>query len=189
MAEFPFGELVGSHLHKLQAARLIGPLLASIKGGPDAAIADFIDAIEAMEGLARQDNLAKQRGFYADCRDGVIWNPSQIKRDEARTMMARVQDIIEASSPLTDPGFLRFMAAPSADAKTEIEGFMSRLFASARDDDLDGALGVVAELYSRMDGIGEVFERDARRMALTRSQGNRTQPRKLPRAQRTGKAG
>ncbi len=152
-------------------------------------MADFIDAIEVMEDLARADNLAKQRGIYADCQDRMIWNPSQIKRDEARTMVARVRDIIDGSAPLTDPGFLRFIAGPPDDAKTEIEGFMSHLLASARNDDLDGAMGAVTELHSRMDGIGEAFEQDVRRMALARSQGIRTQPRKLPRAQRTGKAG
>lgn len=187
-AEFPFGELVGSHLYKLQAARLIAPLLALIKGGPDAAVAGFIEAIDAMEDLARQDNLAKQRGIYADCADGIIWNPSQVKRDEARNMVAKVRDVLDRSAPMTDPDFLRFAVAPPAEDKAEIDGFVSRIMACAQEDDPEAALAVLADLYSRMPGIGEMFEQDARRMALARAQGSRTQARKLPRAQRTGKS-
>jgi AbiV family abortive infection protein len=188
-AEFPFGELVGSHLYKLQAARMIAPLLAFLKGGPDAAVASFTEAIDAMESLARRDNLAKQRGLYADCADGIIWDPSQIKRDEARAMVAGVRDLLDRIGPLTDPGFLRFVAAPPDDAKAELDDFLGRFITRAREDDLAGAMSVLAEMHALMPGVGEMFEQDARRMAIARAQGTRTQTRKLPKSKRQGKSG
>jgi AbiV family abortive infection protein len=187
-AEYPFGELVGSHLYKLQAARMIAPWLAFIKSG-QAAVAGFMEAVEAMEGLAREDNLAKQRGFYADCTDGIIWDPSQVTRDEAKDMVAKVRDLLDRSAPLADPDFIRFMAAPPADAKAEMDEFLSRLFACLREDDPEGALAVLTSLYEGMPGIGEIFEQDARRMALASARPARAQPRKMPRAQRQGKPG
>lgn len=100
-AVFPFGELVGSHRYKLQAARMIAPFLAFIRGGVDAAVAAFTEAVDAMADLARRDDLAKQHGFYADCADGIIWNPSHVRRDEARAMVAKVRNVLDRSAPLS----------------------------------------------------------------------------------------
>jgi AbiV family abortive infection protein len=184
-AAFPFGELVSSHLYKLQAARMIAPMLAFIMGGPDAAMTGFMEAIEALDDLAREDNRAKQRGIYADFQEGMIWDPARVKRGQARDMVAKVRDLLDRSAPLAEPGFLRFMADPPADARGELDDFLSRFIACARDDDFAGAMSVLAELHALMPGIGEMFVQDARRMALARAQPARSQPRKLTRAQRT----
>jgi AbiV family abortive infection protein len=182
-AKFPFGELVASHRYKLYAARMIAPLLAFMKDGPQAAVASFIEAIDTMEDLAREDNLAKQRGIYADFADGVIWNPTQIRRDEARAMVAGVGDLLDRSAPIAEPGFLRFVATPPDDLRAEADTLMRRFIACAQADDLDGAVAVIGELDDEMDGLGEMFEQDARRLAAARRR-VRSQPRKFPRAQR-----
>lgn len=188
-AMFPYGELVGSHRYKLQAARTIAPFLVFIRGGVDAAVAAFTEAIDAMADLARRDDLAKQHGFYADRADGIIWNPSQIRRDEAMAIVAKVRDVLDRSAPLMDPGFIRFMAAMLADGDPELDAFVSRIMACAREDDVDGVLAAVADLYEQMPGIGEFYEQDVRRMALERACPARTRPRKLPRAERARKTG
>ncbi len=186
-AEFPFGKLVSSHRDKLQAARMIAPWLTFITRGPDAAAAGLIEAIDAMEDRAREDDLAKQRGFYVDSADGAIWSPSQVKRDEARRIVATVRDVLDRSAPLMEPDFLRFIAAPPDDARAELDGFLSRFIACMQDDDAEAGFAVLAEFYSQMPGVGEMYEQHVRRIAVARSRPARTQPQKLPKAKRTGK--
>jgi hypothetical protein len=167
---------------------MIAPLLAFLTGGPEA-MGSFIDAIDAMEDLAREDNLAKQRGIYADCSDGIIWDPAQIKRDEARNTVARVRDLLDRSGPLTDPGFLQFLAAPPEDAKPEINELVSRFTTRWQEGGPEAGLAVIADLRSKADGFAEAFERDARRMAHTRTHPPRAQPQKVPKSKRQRKPG
>jgi AbiV family abortive infection protein len=187
-AEFPFGKMVASHREKLQAARTIAPWLAFITRGPDAAGAGLIEALDAMEDQAREDDLAKQRGFYVDCAGAAIWSPSQVKRDEARRMVATVRDVLDRAAPLMEPDFLRFIAAPPDDARAELDGFLSRFIPCVQADDAEAALAVLADMHTRMPGIGELYEQDVRRMSLARARPTRMQPPKLTRAQRSTQA-
>jgi len=65
--DFPFGELVGGHLWKLQAAHGMAGILAYIRGG-DGAPASLLEVMDVLDSLAREENRAKQRGLYADAR-------------------------------------------------------------------------------------------------------------------------
>ena len=72
-------------------------------------------------------------------------------------MVARVRDIIDGSAPLTDPGFLRFMAGPPDDAKIETEGFMSRLSPARKTTTWMVPWVRSPNCAHAMDGIGEAY--------------------------------
>lgn len=145
-AVIPFGELMGRHSNKLQAARMIMPMLALVKGEPDSGAEAFAAVIAPMEDVAQQDNLAKQRGIYVDYDDGAIWNPSQVGCDEARDIVARVRDLLDQSAPLAEPDFLRFALAPLDDARAEMDALVGRFIDRALDDDSAGVMDMLAEL-------------------------------------------
>ena len=38
---------------------------------------------------------AKLHGFYADVRDGLVWDPVSVRKDEARQMIASVRRVLD----------------------------------------------------------------------------------------------
>jgi len=62
---------------------------------------------------------------------------------------------------MTDPDFLRFMAAPPDEAEADVDAFMKRVIATAEQDDFPAALAEMAALYVRMPGIGQMFKQYA----------------------------
>jgi AbiV family abortive infection protein len=181
--QLPFDDMIRSHLDKLQAARSLAALLRFIESNASA-VAAYIEAIEAMEGLAREDNLAKQRGFYVDCQDGVIWSPSGISRDEARRMVAT----LDRGAPLIETDFISFMTRLQDDERSDLDIYFADFFRALDESEPEAAVTAVASYLSRLEGLPEMLEQDARRLALERSRQSRTQVRERSRAQRRGKS-
>jgi len=83
--EWPYGDLITTHVDKLMAAHVMAHMLASATSGRDM-ITDLADVGENLEELAREHNQAKQRGLYADLLDDTVWEPASVTPDEARRM-------------------------------------------------------------------------------------------------------
>lgn len=97
--EFPFGDLERNHHAKLSAARSVHVLLASVRGG-EGAPHDVAEALAELDALAREDNQAKQRGLYTDYANGIIRRPGDITAEQARAMVAIVEDVLDNAGPL-----------------------------------------------------------------------------------------
>ena len=83
--EWPYGDLITTHVDKLMAAHVMAHMLASATSGRDM-ITDLADVGENLEELAREHNQAKQRGLYADLLDDTVREPASVTPDEARRM-------------------------------------------------------------------------------------------------------
>jgi AbiV family abortive infection protein len=186
--EFPFGDLDWDHTWKLGAAHGMAFMLSFIRGGEDAPESIFQDG-NVIEALARKHNQAKQRGIYADLTDGVVWEPAQITRDEARGMVAAVRDLLDYGGPLADPEFIAWLAAMPAEDKPLVDAFWVRLLSgweqAGYDGMADAVKGFIEEIAS-VDELREMLQEDGRRLAIDRAP-KRAQPRRPPpRSQRRG---
>jgi AbiV family abortive infection protein len=97
--EFPFGDLERNHQVKLSAARSVRALLTVVRGDQGAP-RNVAEALADLGTLAREDNQAKQRGLYTDYIDGTIRRPSDITEEQARAMVAAVEDVLDNAGPL-----------------------------------------------------------------------------------------
>ena len=181
--EFPFGDLDWDHTWKLGAAHGMAFMLAFIRGDEDAPDSILQDG-NVIEALAREHNRAKQRGIYADVRDGVVWDPASITREEARAMVVGVRDLLDYGGALADPEFIAWLAAMPAEDRPVVDAFWVKVLAGWEQAGYDGMAtafqGFINEIGS-MDEMRQFFEEDARRLAIGRTPGpRRTQPRRPP---------
>jgi AbiV family abortive infection protein len=181
--EFPFGDLDWDHTWKLGAAHGMAFMLAFIRGGEDAPESIVQDA-GVLQALAREHNEAKQRGIYADLRDGVVWDPASITREEAKTMVAAVRDLLDYSGLLADPEFITWLANMPEDVKPERDAFWDKLRKGWEQDSYAGmarALQGYMEELGAIEGLREMWADDVRRVAMTAVPGpRRSQPRRPP---------
>jgi AbiV family abortive infection protein len=162
--EFPFGAIMTGHLPKLQAAHGLTRMLAYIRGG-EGAPASILVAVGALEVLAQDDNRAKQRGLYADFTDGVVWNPSQVTEDEARSMAVVVRDVLDRAGPLASPEFIAWLAHTPDNAGPERDALLGRVIAAVGKGGAQAIVEALQEEYSKMDGLAEMLAEDERRVA------------------------
>jgi AbiV family abortive infection protein len=99
--QFPFGDLEWNHQWKLGAARSMRKLLAIVRSGDDLS-PNAAEALADLDALAREDNAAKQRGLYTDYADGALRSPADITEEQARAMVAVVEDVLDNAGPLID---------------------------------------------------------------------------------------
>jgi AbiV family abortive infection protein len=182
-AEFPFGDLDWDHTWKLGAAHGMVFMLAFLRGGDNAPESILQDG-HVLDALARQHNQAKQRGIYADIRDGEVWDPANITRKEAKAMVAAVRDLLDCSGPLADPEFITWLASIPEDVKPERDAFWGKLLSGWELGGYDGMAaafqGFINEIGS-MEDLRQVFQEDARRLATgSQAQPKRIQPRRPP---------
>lgn len=163
--EFPFGDLDWDHKWKLGTAHGIADMLAFIKGG-EGAPANVIQAADELEELARTEHDAKKRGFYADYRDGVIWRPSQITERQARRMVADVRDVLYHGGPLLDPEFLSWIANLPEDVRPMRDEFWDHVTEAFREGGYRAMSLVFQAELSKLEGLAEMLEEDAHRIAL-----------------------
>ena len=102
-------------------------------------------------------------------------------------MVAKVRDVLDRSTPLLAPGFVRFLANPPAEAKAELDAFTARFAEALGATGPESALEDLANMYLESTGLPATLERDALRIAGARARPLRTQSKKLPRAKRTGR--
>lgn len=170
--DFPFGELVGGHLWKLQAAHGMAGLLAYIRGG-DGAPTSILQTAEVLDSLAREDNRAKQRGFYADCEDNVIWSPSQVTRDEAKTIVTAVHELLDRGGPLIQPEFIAWLADLPDDVRPLVTALWEQMLGGWETGGYEGVAEALQEEFAKMDGLAQILEEDAKRLALDRARADR----------------
>jgi AbiV family abortive infection protein len=99
--EFPWRALGWDHLGKLHAARSLHAFLVLLRGGTNAP-PSMAEAWAGLEALARDDNAAKQDGLYTDYADGHVRSPAGITEEQARAMVAVVEDVLDNAGPLID---------------------------------------------------------------------------------------
>ncbi len=162
-----FGGKSTGHLEKLQAARMMAGLLDFVKGRPRAAAA-YLDALEALEELARQDNLAKQRGLYADFKDGIVSSPSQITQSMARDMVSVVRDVLVRGAPFAEAGFISWVADLPEEIRLEVDTMFRTLADTQGQEGPEAAVAFMQVEFSKLDGFIEMLEAEAQRLALTR---------------------
>jgi len=179
--EFPFGDLDWDHKWKLGSARGVADMLAFIKGG-EGAPANVVRAAEELEELARADNEAKKRGFYADYRDGVIWRPSQMTERQARRMVADVRDVLYNSGPLLDPDFISWIANLPDDVGLIRDEFWDHMTEAFRQGGYRAISQTLQAEFSKLEGLAQMLEEDAHRIAL-----NNATPAPESMAARTGR--
>ena len=80
------------HSEKLERARSVWVLAEDHFDGTGKMTFDEIFA--KAKDLAKNDNVAKQRGFYADLEDGAVKGPSEISEEEAAEMIEMVESLI-----------------------------------------------------------------------------------------------
>jgi AbiV family abortive infection protein len=186
--EFPFGDLDWDHTWKLGAAHGMAFRLACIRGGDSAPDSIFQDA-RVLEALAREHNQAKQRGMYADLRDGAVWDPARITREEAKRMVAAVRDLLDYGGPLADPEFIIWLANMPEEVKPERDRFLERIRDGWEQGSYEGMAaafqGFISEIGS-MEELREFLQEDVRRLAISnQARPARTQPRRpAPRKRR-----
>lgn len=186
-AEFPFRELITDHENKLLAAFAMARMLQRMRAGQSITAGVLTDS--DLPQLARQHNQAKLRGFYADIRDSVVWDPISIGKDEARRMIASVRRVLDEGGILADPEFISFLVSTPADFRSAMDGYFGILLAGAE----HGPEKTAAELQASMDQLGAtpdelrqmILDDDIRRAAAAKAAPpERVQPRRLSRARR-----
>jgi hypothetical protein len=182
--EWPYGELIATHADKLLAANVMAHMFADASSGRDM-ITGLAEFSENFERLAREHNQAKQRGFYADLVDGVIWEPTGVKQQAARDMVNSVRSLFQNGGPLADPGFIAWLASQDPDVMEMRDMVWGVVVAGLKQG---GPEGMLASLRNLMDEIGatEGFPEMIREQAAIGAAGSpkRVQPRRLPRRQR-----
>jgi hypothetical protein len=181
--DFPFGELIGGHTWKLQAAHGMALMLAFLRGG-DGAPDRAVPATGVLEVLARKHNKAKQRGLYTDIDGDGIWDPARITREQAKGMTAAVRAILDTGGFLADPEFITWLAAMPEDVKPEVDAFWTKLLQGWEAGGYDGMADAIQEAMTEagaIDGMGEMLrEQDARLAISGAPKPPRTQPRRPP---------
>ena len=99
--EFPFSDLEWDHRWKLGAAHSMRALLAFVRGSGGPSV-NAAEALADLDALAREDNMAKQCGLYTDYADGAVRSPADITEEQARAMVAVVEDVLDNAGPLID---------------------------------------------------------------------------------------
>jgi AbiV family abortive infection protein len=82
----------GSHAAKITRARSVLGLIEDQLDGSGQLPNDEI--LARAKDLAKDDNAAKQRGFYVDLEDGVVKDPGGIVPDEATAMIEMAETVI-----------------------------------------------------------------------------------------------
>lgn len=98
---FSSGDLERDHHWKLGAARSLRALLAFVRGAKDVPLT-VAEALADLDALTREDNVAKQHGLYTDYADGALRSPADITEEQARAMVAAVEDVLDNAGPLVD---------------------------------------------------------------------------------------
>jgi AbiV family abortive infection protein len=80
------------HAEKLEKARSVWKLIEDHFDG--AGKTPMEEIIAQAKVLAKNDNVAKQRGFYVDLEAGVVKDPSSIGSEEATEMIEMVEGLI-----------------------------------------------------------------------------------------------
>jgi len=188
--EFPFGDLDWDHRWKLGAAHGMAAMLAFIRADSNAPPA-IMRAADELEALARQDNEAKKRGFYADCADGVVWDPAGVSKSDAARTVAAVSDVLDHGGVLADPKFITWLAAMPEELKPERDAFWDRLLSGWEQNGNDGIASAFMEFVGEIGSVEEMrqmFQDDARRLAISGPpKPRRVQPRKPPPRSRRSK--
>jgi AbiV family abortive infection protein len=153
--EFPIADLKWDHVGKLSAAHSLHAFLAFVRGDAGAP-PSMAEAVADLDALSRRDNTAKQGGLYADYANGAVCSPADISEEQARAMVAVVEDVLDNAGSLIDlvtamwardnvpPSVLSFLrqAADAVEAgddamkmfiEGEVQG-MARLAGMLRDD-------------------------------------------------------
>ena len=186
-AEFPFRELISDHENKLLAAFSMARMFQRMRAGQSITAGFLADS--DLPRLAREHHQAKLRGFYADVRDGVVWDPVGIRKDEARQMIASVRRVLDEGDIFADPEFISFLASSPADFRSVMDGYFGILLAGAE----HGPEKTAADLQAWMDQLGAtpdeirqvMLDGDTRRAAAGRAAPpERVQPRRRSRAHR-----
>ena len=140
--------------------------------------------------LAREHDKAKQRGFYADLLDdGTVRDPAQVSRDEATQMVRTVRDLLDHGAPLADPGFIAWLAEEPEDedlARYRAE-FWDAFTAGARRGTAAGMAEAIEGFLDQAgvtEGLREMLQAQEAARTAAPPRVTRTQPRRLPRAQR-----
>jgi AbiV family abortive infection protein len=185
-AEFPFRELITDHENKLLAAFAMARMFQRMRAGQSIAVGFLSD--EDLPRLAREHHQIKLRGFYADVRDGMVWDPVSIGKNEARQMIASVRRLDEGNI-VADPDFISFLISSPEDLRSAMDGYFGILLAGVD----HSPEKTVADLQAWMDQLGAtpdelrqmMLDSDASRAAAARAAPpNRVQPRRRSRARR-----
>ncbi len=185
--EWPYGDLITTHVDKLMAAHVMAQMLASATSGRDI-ITDLADVGENLDELAREHNQAKQRGLYADVLDDTVWEPASVTADEATRMVVTVRGLLDHGGQLADPEFVAWLASQTQEVLEVKDMVWGRFFAGLQQG---GPEGMFASLRSLLDetgaaeGFPQMIREQARRTAITKVAGSHwVQPRRLPRRRR-----
>lgn len=183
-AEFPFRELITDHENKVLAAIAMARMFQRMRVGQSITAGILTDS--DLPRLAREHHQAKLRGFYADVRSGVVWDPVGVGKDEARRMIASVCRVLDEGDILVDPEFISFLVSNPADFHSAMNGYFGILLAGVE----QAPEKTAAELRAWMDQLGAtpdelrqmMHDGDTRRAAAARAAPpERVQPRRLPR--------
>jgi AbiV family abortive infection protein len=185
--EWPYGDLINTHVDKLMAAHAMAHMFASASSGRDM-ITSLSDIAENLDKLARKHNQAKQRGLYTDLIDDTIWEPSSVTQDEASRMVLTVRKLLDHGGFLVDPEFIAWLTSQTQDVLEIKDLVWGRFFAGLQQG---GPEGMFASLRSLMyetgaaEGFPLMIQEQAQRAAIAGGERpKRIQPRRLPRRRR-----
>ncbi len=182
--EWPYGDLIATHVDKLMAAHGMAHMLASASRGRDV-ITSLAEIGEDLERLARDHNLAKQRGLYADLVDGAVVEPASVTMDEARRLVGTVRNLLGHGAILFDREFITWLASQDPDVLEAKQMFWGAFAAGVQDSTAEGMFASLRNLYDET-GATEGFPQMIREQAGIAGPGNpkRVQPRRRPRSRR-----
>ena len=94
-------------------------------------------------------------------------------RDEARGMVAAVRDLLDRGAPLVDPEYIGWLASMPDDVRPLADAFWEHLIAGWQQGGYEGMASAMQEEFAKMDGLAQMLEEDAKRLALDRARADR----------------
>jgi AbiV family abortive infection protein len=136
---FPF-DFGRDHVRKLSAAYSMLTMLRFARAAPDGP-PSAESALASLGRLAREAHESKLRGLYTDYRHGTVRSPGEVTEQEARRMVAAVEEVLDTGGWLVDlatamwardalpeeaRSFLMRAAEAAKSGEAAIEAFMQR---------------------------------------------------------------
>lgn len=97
---FPF-DFGRDHVRKLSAAYSMLTMLRFARGAPDGP-PSAESALVSLDSLAREAHEGKLRGLYTDYRDRTVMSPGEVTEQQARRMVAAVEEVLDTGGWLVD---------------------------------------------------------------------------------------
>jgi AbiV family abortive infection protein len=102
-------DLGRDHIGKLRAAYTMLMIVRYITGYGDVP-PDAMAVLARVDKLASKAHAARQRGLFADVRNGAVRSPADVREDEARAMVSEVKEVLDTGGTLIDMSTLMWAA-------------------------------------------------------------------------------